>query len=182
MFVAAIRGYRSPYPAESDSKANTWTKLTGLGTGGSGANINYVLSPTTDAAQTFTTDGGDVGTQYSGAGIVGFSGITAFDAKSAGSADVTGAPFNPGSLTPAAGGEVFISVLGFTSSASDSVLSIDSGFTIVYQGYTSAGAYGFAVAYKVKSAGDTTAENPTWTKVSGTGTITASCLQAAFKP
>lgn len=175
IFIAGVHGYRSPYPLASSSPSNTWTALTGLGNSGAGAIIYYVLSPTTGGSQTFSADGGDVGTQFSDIAAIGFSGITAYDASSAGNI-LTGNTIQPGSLTPAVSGEVFITMVAYDFVTE--TMSIDSGFTIIAQGLNSGGT-GFAVAYKIKT--DALAENPTWT-ATGDANPALTCIMSAFKP
>lgn len=178
LFVAGSSGYRSPYPLQSDSKSNTWTGLTGQAPGGGVAvKLWYVPSPTTDGAHTFSADGGDVGTTYSCDGALGFSGVTTLDAEAAGNA--LGNVFTsiqPGSITPAQSGEVFVTAIRWDTGAA-TTWAIDSGFTILFQ-VASAGGPGFAIAYKIKT--DALAENPSWTP---TGSLAAAATtMAAFKP
>ena len=176
LFISCLHGYRSPYPAASSSPANTWTALTGVGSGGAGAIISYVSSPTTSSSQTFSANGGDVGTQFSNIGTIGFSGITTLGGSSSGNF-ATGNTIQPGSLTPSVGGSVFITECAYDFSTE--TLSIDSGFTIWFQGVNSGGT-GFAVAYKIKTSGDTSAENPTWT-ATGSANPSMSTVMSYFK-
>lgn len=178
LLVAGIRGYRLPLPVASSSPSNTWTALTGqvIG-GGAGAIISYVGSPTTSGSQTFSVDGGDVGTQYSSVGMMGFSGVTTFDAASAGATSAGGVNhIQPGSVTPSTGNDVMIAVV--STDGGTWTFTIDSGFTIIAQG-TNDGGRSFAVAYKIKT--DSVAENPTFTVATGAGIPGLACVCAAFK-
>jgi len=174
LFVAALHGYRSPYPQASSSPSNTWTPLTGIGNSGAGAILSYVSSPTTGGSQTFSADGGDVGTQFSDIGVIGFSGVTTLDGSSAGNA-ATGNTIQPGSLTPSVSGEVFVTMVCYDFVTE--TMSIDSGFTIIGQGLNSGGT-GFAVAYKIKT--DASAENPTWTATGDANPLLVTVM-SAFK-
>jgi len=109
--------------------------------------------------------------------MIGLSGITALDGSSAG-ASLTGSTIQPGSLTPSVGGTVFVTAVGYDFVTE--TMSINSGFTIVFQGVTPGGT-GYAVAMKIKAAGDTTAENPTWT-ATGTANPALSTVMSNWKP
>lgn len=178
LFVSGTGGFRSPYPAQSSSPANTWTGLTGAGSGGGGAvRMWYVSSPSTSSSQTFSADGGDLTTAYSSDGAFGFSGVTTLDSEAAG--DSMGGSFatiQPGSITPSQSGEVLVTCIG-SFGGSANTWSIDSGFTIIYQGANEVGIV-FAIAYKIKT--DAVAENPTWTWITGTQPGAATSM-AAFK-
>lgn len=177
LFVGGTGGYRSPVPGQSDSQSNTWTALTAQTPGGGVATrLWYVSSPSISSSQTFSADGGDVGTVASSDGALGFSGVTVLDSEAAGNS--LGNVFTniqPGSITPSQSGEVFVAALRWDSGAS-TTWAIDSGFTIEFQVATGFGE-GFALAWKIKT--DSTAENPIWTP---TGTLAAAAtVMAAFK-
>lgn len=171
LIVDGIRGYRSPYPSPSDSQGNSYTDGTGAGTSGSASIIDYIPSPSTGSSQTFSVDGGDAGTQWSAVGTIGFSGVTTLDTASAGS--YTHALFaQPGSAT----GKVFITTISTDITAG--TWTIDSGFTIIAQGYTS-GGFGFAIAYKIESG--EVSENPKWSVSGPSGTPSIGCTMTGFK-
>lgn len=146
----------------ADSKSNTWSALTTQTDGATiSTRISYCQAPTVGSGHTFTVGaGGWFGTVF----VACFSGSAAspFDAEtgadSGGSGSTTKAP---GSITPAAAGELFIVTTGTNGGAP--AYSIDLGFTITDSaGLVGGNSYGGAMAYLINSG--STAQNPTYTQ------------------
>lgn len=140
----------------SDSKSNTWTKLTGQ-SGTPGTCIYYSKNPTVGSSHTFTV----TGVSFVAFQVLAFSGAdltSPFDVENGNS--TTGTTLQPGSVTPSANGSLL--VVGLGSNQSEGGVSIDSSFTIQESNpYTGGTNYGGFCAYKIQ--GTASAENPTWT-------------------
>lgn len=88
-----------------------------------------------------------------------FSGVSAFGAQN-GAATSSVPSLQPGSVTPANGGELIVT----GCCQIFSVPSINGGFSITdYVACVPSVAWGTALAYKIKAGNDVTAENPLWT-------------------
>lgn len=174
-YVGRAGGAGSP-PALSDSSGNTWTRLTERGGGSveTCLDLYYVASPTVGAGQTFTaTSAGG----FAGLCVAAFSGAAAvpFDAES-GASSVSAASLQPGSITPAAAGELLVAALGFSAALT---VAIDSSFSVTDSRVWSSGQNeGCALAYLVQ-AGGPTAVNPAWSW--GGSSQQVSAAMAAFK-
>lgn len=113
----------------TDSKGNTWNYLTEQNQGSVRMRIAYAYSPTVGTGHTFT-----IGSGHPNAGIIVYAfkntavGSGVFDAEN-GNPNVTGFPFQPGSITPLAGDLV---VMGyFTNFYLGNPISINDGFSAV---------------------------------------------------
>lgn len=178
VFIAATGGYRSPYPAQSSSPANTWTAGNAVAPGGGVAIKSwYVLSPTTSSSQTFSADGGDVGTQYSTEATLGFSGITALDSQGT-ATNTTGTSIHGSGtpLTPSSSTDVMFTAIRWDTGTGTTWV-INSGYTTL-PAIICDGGMGMQVAYKIKT--DSTTEDPVWTGTGGSPSVAA--IHWCFKP
>jgi hypothetical protein len=170
LLVAAIGVYGDESNGSlSDSYGNTWHGLTTYGTGGQvSVRLYYCRGGTVGAGHTFSWG---TWTVFPALAVAAFSGSAtslAFDAE-AGSNTAS-----PGSVTPAASGELMVSGLCWYPSGT---VSIDSSFSTTDQVNYNGTTMGVALAYKIKS--DAAAESPAWSH-SGSFAQAASAL-AAFK-
>lgn len=153
----------------ADSSSNTYTQAVTANSSGAVCTIDYVISPTTNAAQTFTMTNHDA-----------TLGVFAFNIPSPATdgTNSTGGSFatsiQPGSITPTSTDVVVAT--GVIAGANG--LTINSSFVAGNQNYVgSPGNYlGALNAYLYPS---TTAINPTLTTTSGSNSL-AACM-AAFK-
>ena len=146
-----------------DSASNTWTPLTSRG-GSLIAKMYYCAAPTTSGTHTFSLDGNN---SFSGIAVAAFSGANAspFEAESGAAAT------QPGSITPAGDGRLFVTAWGRNDATT---LTINSGFTIAQQtAYAPGAGLEVGLAYKIQTTAG--AENPT------TNTDDGSAM-ATFKP
>jgi hypothetical protein len=157
----------------TDSKSNTYTPLTNRDTGASVAvRLFYCENPTAGSGHTFSYTHNSafpaIAVQAHGGTLTASSLNTETGATGAAVTSI-----QPGSISPAAASDLFVTGLSFGASR---VVSIDSSFTISDQvDYLSAGGnFGIGMAYK--SSG--TAENPTW---SWTPALSPAVAMASFK-
>lgn len=166
----------------SDSKGNTWHKLTPQDNTSS-HQINtlfYASGATTGTGHTFTATPVS-GNSYPVFCVLTFSGAltSPFDQEN-GTANGP-LPTFPGSITPGVANELFVT--GFTNgnpSTATANWSVDSGFTIL-GGVTTAFNFAIGMAYKIKTGGSTTTENMSWNDSTAGGFFIGSTI-AAFKP
>ncbi len=142
----------------TDSKSNTWTRLTERTSAFSGQEaIFYIENPTVGTNHTFTSGG--LGNVDPGLVVVAFSGAAisgVFDQES--SINGTTSPAQPGSVTPSEDNELIVTCCGGTISG----FGAPSGYTLQESLDVSSGAnYGVAIAYKIQTSAS--AENPSWT-------------------
>ena len=163
----------------SDSKSNTWSKLTARSVAGSvRETLAYVANPTIDSAQTFTYTSAGLD-DYPAICVASFSNVattTPLDQQNGGTG--SGTTFQPGSVTPTQDNELLVTGLGQQSTPN--TISIDSSFTVTdQQAYHSGnGNFGAALAYLVQTSA--AAANPTWSEtVTGFAAIGATI--ATFK-
>lgn len=171
LLVCMVSAYTGG-PADSliDSKSNTWTALTSR-SNASGFNritLYYVVSPTVGSGHTFTNN---TTGSYTTIAMAAFSGIkTSSTFESENGADnvvYTVAPVTGGAVTPNTSGDLIISVMAWSFSATTATFSVDSGFTITDQYHASGVTEGGAFSYLITNS--TSAQNPAWTP-STTGT------------
>lgn len=156
----------------SDSKSNTWTRLTDSTGGGVAANVLYYCqSPTVGSGHTFTTNGA-----YVSVCVAAFSGSTSspFDVQNGSGAAGGAGTIQPGSITPTVDNELVM--CGFCGGAGTSPVSIDGGFTKIVEEPVSS-SFGGAIAYLIQTTA--AAANPTWT-LSASGSSKATRI-ASFK-
>lgn len=168
----------------TDNKGNTYTALTAVSDGGSGASgfmrsrISYVNNPTVGSGHTFTNSGS---TLINAISVMAFSGVDVFNAEGAGGIGTVITTLQPGSVTPFASDLFLTGITWNETNSGDSglgVQSIDSSFIgLVQAPGISNNNIGSAMAYKVSGS----AENPTWTntKASGEAAVIASFKAAA---
>jgi hypothetical protein len=160
----------------TDSKGNTWTKLTQQSTSGDDpdAAIYYCANPTVGTNHTF-----DDTASYQPICVAGFSGISLvspFDQQN-GAVGTVLTSKQPGSVTPQQGGELIISALmwngnGVTNVAVDSSLAITNTVS-----YSTGATYGASLAWYATAAAS--AYNPTWSWSTNTAKVAA--MIATFK-
>lgn len=165
----------------SDSKSNTWTALTQHGTGGAGATtmhqrLYYCFGGTVGSGHTFTGSG--TGT-FPSAQVCAFSGVASSPFDVQGGNQVTSATsITIGSITPSADNAVLVTGIAYDGTATDTDVTVDSGFTKSDTNAYSAGNFiGGAMAYKILSAA--TATNPVWSMVASNPSIAGTV--ASFK-
>jgi hypothetical protein len=181
--VGGTGGYRSPLPQISDSKSNPYHKLTeSANGGGSGSVLWWTNAPSVGASHTFSAGPGDVGSaNYSSVGAVGVTGITQVGNQSG---MLTNALISLGvvhlpACAPTGSASLMVACMGWAANVGGTV-SIDSGFTIFYQGYT-ANNIGYVIAYKVKNS-NSSSEAPTFTFSAGAVNVSPSARLACFNP
>lgn len=166
----------------SDSSANTWVVGPNLIDNGSNIQISiaYVCVPTVTGSQTFTVTASGTRTDVA-IFALGYSGALGTAGCNDGSGTThlvgTSATCQPGSITPAGAGEVFVSGATGAANVSVSAFSINSSFT-VEDSVTASAADGASADLIVAGAG---AQNPTWT-ITGNASNTAYCVMVPFKP
>lgn len=141
----------------SDSKGNTWVKLTVQSNFDTRSWIAYCINPTVGTGHTFTIAGSN---SYSFATIsawVGTAAATTFRSQNSANSAIANS-IQPGSVTPDANGQlVWTGFCGFVNASS----TINSSFTITDQNAGASGTcYGGAGAYLIQ--GTAAAVNPTW--------------------
>lgn len=175
--LVAFFGYHgsgaNSVPAFTDSAGNTWQTAEAAAGNYHAACLFYVPKPVlTSAAHTITLTNG-ISPYWFGV-FAAWSGSAAapLDQANGIAPSGTDTSIQPGSITPAQGGEL---ILSGTQVYSASAPTIDSGFTIVANLAGSA-SYGGGLAYLEQSAA--AAVNPTW---SWTGACQSPCAIASFK-
>lgn len=159
LIVVAVGGYNGGGANTlTDSKSNSWTKLTEyvVSTGGQVA-LFYCQAPTVGSGHTFT--GAPVFNSYMVVSVSAWSGSvsTPFDAEN-GASGSTVTTLQPGAVSPGADNELVITavVWQFLSST----MSINGGFSISDQVDFNT-SFGGAMAYLVQTTA--ASANPTWT-------------------
>lgn len=177
LLVVAINSYALVnLPTLSDSKTNTWNQLTAWFTTGDGVMqvcLFYAVNPTVGSGHTFTAS---EDASFAAIGVMAFGGANTtspFDAENQNEA--TGTSLQPGSVTPSEDGEVLVTALGVTSSATGH--SINSSYILEEEiGYASGEHFGIEMAYIIQ--GSAAATNPTW---SWSNSENKSAVIACFK-
>lgn len=164
ILVAHAASYKPGTLTFSDSKGNTWTKLTAktantfsksqiayaFDHGGSALVVGsgHTFTIATDTPPTYCT--------FNAAAFSGSLTTDPINAQNGLAQNSTGTTIAPGSVSPA-GTDLFITGICFETAAS---VTIGSSFTILDQaGYVASTAFAGAMAWKESSS----AENPTWT-------------------
>lgn len=178
LFVAVVSIYTSGSQDQvvTSSPSNTWHALTQRNSPGTEAvQLFYAYNATASNAMTFTVAGTNI---YTSIAVVGFSGgptSDPIDQESAGGTSAGGTSIQPGSITPSENDTVVVA--GVAWSAAVGTVTVDSGFSTVYQIDVNPGdSEGVAVAYKIQTA--LGAENPTF---SWGAASNAAASQASFK-
>lgn len=162
----------------SDSKGNTWTAATGFTGATPNVRFFYCISPTTDAAHTFTVAGSVSSIVVSAWNATN---TPAFDSESAANqTSGTQGQFGSISFTPVAAGCLLISDLSFPNPGFTSGFTAGSGWTLVdVNNYATGVSFGSSQTYKVQStatAVPTSEATATWT-----GSTSFSYSGIAFK-
>lgn len=156
----------------SDSKSNTWTKLTPH-TFGTNCVIYYAKNATVGSGHTFTLGGTATTPTLSVSAWSGSDTSAPFDQQN-GAVAAGATSLQTGSVTPTTGNQLIIA--GLTGDA-NVTRAIDSGFTILDQvGHSGFGFSAAAHAYLIQ--GTAAAVNPTW---SWTGSENTEAAIATFK-
>lgn len=161
LIIAAVAWYAALQPAPiSDSKGNTWTSLTQQVSANTKINLYYCSPCTVGTGHTFTIGNSS---NYPSLMVFAFSGTvtTAALDQQNGATTSSGAvtSFQPGSVTPAQGGEVVISAIGVETSGS--APTINSGFiSPISTNGCSGNCREAAASYLIQTS--SAAENPTW--------------------
>lgn len=148
------------YVEGKDSLTNTWTNPGALYRNLSGSNRTgapHVLSPTTGASQTFTTQ---TSAFYQGIVAAAFSGVDSFASEDgvSNTASGTSHPTAASSVTPSADGALIISVFAPAPGASLGTVTPPTGLALLDN--TTAG-WGVYVAYEIQTTATT--RTLTWT-------------------
>ncbi len=177
LIVVGLHAYNDAFSSDlSDSRGNTWTKLTARGTSGSCVVLYYCAAPVVGSGHTFTAPAGHgAPSGYHTVTVAAFAGTNASPYEAESGTTGSASPTRPGSLTPAANGAVVVT--GVTWYPSGTV-SVDGSFTIVGQvDYSAGNAMGGALAYLIQTSA--AAANPGWSH--STGFTEAAVAQAVFK-
>ena len=174
LLVIFVSRYSVTSATLSDSKGNSWTKLSNA----SGTNIVgsffYCTNPTVGSGHTFTLTGTSI---YAVIAVQAWSGantVAPFDAENIGTPG-TGTSIATGSVSPSVNDELVVA--GLTTNSTDT-FGINSSFTISGQEpFTLNVNFGGAMAYLVQTTKG--AVNPTW---SWTNSANAAAAIACFKP
>lgn len=140
----------------TDNKSNTFTKVGEVDRSGT-VSISYCQGGTFGTGHTLTLSGSG---NYPDCIYYVFSGSASspLDGTATTNNNFT-VPLNPGSITPSATGELFITGFGGNSGGT---YSVGSGFTIFGTQYLPGpNSWQLGAAYKIKT--DALAENPAWT-------------------
>lgn len=157
-------------PSVTDSKGNTYTKLTPREGGVAGALIYYCQGGTVGAGHTFSCDASSANRMIS---VMAFSGVAASPLGLQSGATSGGATsIAPGSVTPAQDGELIVAMAALRDGGT---VSVNDGFTIANQVPYDANI-GIAAAYKVQTTA--AAANPSFSWASS---VYCSAALATFK-
>ena len=164
LFVVVMGSYGGAVTM-SDSQSNSWHYLTSYALGSNNTTqIAYCYGPTTNAAHTFTINGGHFGSCV----VYAFSGTLATSAVFDSQNGINSTGVQAGSITPTAGDIV---VAGNSNNGTLAGSTINQGFSVplVYSGgENSAGSYLLNAA--------NSPVNPTW---SNNGVAVIACFKAA---
>lgn len=172
--ACSLYGTDDTTPTLTDSKANTWSALSGWNDTGdthTQVRIYYCPSPTVGSGHTFTNTAA-----FPAVCVAAFSGAAAspFDAWAANGG--SGSAIAAGPITPAVSGELCVAAVAWYSG---NTLTINGGYTIADQvNYGSGNNIGVALAYLVESSIVVT--DPAWT---ASNTFASAAAEgASFKP
>ena len=175
VFGASIFGYATL----TDSESNTWTSLTGQNhIGFYFGRIYYCVTPITSATHTFTYA---TTSFFPSLCVQAWSGVAAspFDQENGATyGQFPDQPVVPGSVTPSEDDELLVTGLSWGNAGADTVIGINSGFTVSDDEQMLTGQNGgAAMAYKVQTSAG--AENPEWSSTQNISNITTAI--ATFK-
>lgn len=175
LLVAAVMEEVGTTSSVSDSKGNTWVPLTAAVEAVTGLRVRlwYSIPTSVGSGHTFTVS---TSVHFPGVWFAGFSATNPvpLDVESAGATQTSGTTIQPGSASPRASTELFITA--FTrSGANGESGTIDSSFTVDANLGQTNNADGVHVAFKIQTT--KAAENPIWTTSSG---IARAAVMAVF--
>lgn len=156
LLVAGIWCLTSAGENLSDSKGNTWTKLTSQINFGMDVVLYYCINPTVGSGHTFSTT-----SHFVGVGVAAFSSTGSgptYDTQNGANQNASG-NLQPGSITPAVNGSVVVTAFGSFNGSTSGGPAIPTNYIGVARNTTStaeAGGLGFWIQTTA------TATNPTW--------------------
>lgn len=126
LLLMVVTGFNPPTATPTDSKSNTWTATTAVGS----TRFYYVWNATVGSGHTFTWNEN----VFAGITVLAFSGVqTSSDPLDTRTGNSSGT--SPGSITPAVSGEVFIATVGGDSTPYDSTTELSTpAFTLPTNG------------------------------------------------
>lgn len=176
-FISAVVSYwmgGDDPPTMSDSKGNTWNRLTAYTTGVNAKVVIFWCVPSSvGSSHTFSTTA-----DACSINVAAFDddfAASPFDLEN-GTGTNPAASLQPGSITPSQDNCLVVTGIAFGTGGND-VESIDSGFTIASQAGDGSGNFRGAIAYKYQATA--AAVNPTWSV--GTGAPQMAVSIASFK-
>ena len=155
----------------TDSKGNTWTKLTEQDNINIGTVLYYCISPAVGPGHTFSTTSNFVGI---GVLAVTDTGTPFFDQESGANQNASG-NLQPGSITPSVNNCLVVTAFGSFNGITSGGPAIPTGYTQVARNTTSTAEAG-GMGYKIQTTAS--AENPTWNDSGSSETA----VLATFKP
>lgn len=177
LLVCGVGDYQvTNNPTITDSKSNTWTKLT-IRTSGSSVEVTLFyatnVSGKVGSGHNFTAG---TSNSYPGLTVLAFSGahLTAPFDDDSGTGASSGTSIQPGSLTPAGGAttSLFVTAVGFDAT---NTVAIDSSFNTPVQQQYSGGAF-FGCGISWLAPGTSSSKNPTWSWGSSTDNAAAMAI------
>jgi hypothetical protein len=162
----------------SDSKSNTWTPLTAIGSSTMcRSHLFYCSSPSVGSGHTFTATKVS-GNTYPSIEVSAWTGAPTYDQESGHAQTTVPTDNQPGSLTPPVDNCLFVTGLCYEISELDGNVTIDSSFTkLLNNNFTSGQAMGGAFGYFEQTTA--AAKNPKWDYASS---IITAATMATFKP
>lgn len=156
----------------ADSNGNTWSALATQTSAGSAGTLYYTRATAVGAGHTFSVTGAATFPALAVAAFAGSKATSPLD-QNTGTFANSGTTLAPGSITPAEGSELIITVNACNSNPN----AIGSGFTLLDHLPVGGGTnFGVGLAYLIQTAA--AAVNPTWTIAATTN----QCLTiASFK-
>lgn len=155
LIVVAVSNFNDSI-ALSDSKGNSYTGLTLQNQNGRSTQIFYCAAPVVGSGHTFTLSGGN----YYGAQAYCLSGghASPYHSENGQANGNSGSTIQPGAVTPAVNGSFIVA--SFSSIASNTNVSIDSGFTAITAGWDGSSHVQYCLGYLIQ--GTAGSVNPTF--------------------
>jgi hypothetical protein len=172
LLIATATWYGTTPSSITDSKGNTWTKLTtSVSTTDQNSAIWYCVPTSVGSGHTIT-----ITNVYTSIGFMAFSGASAtpFDSEDTSSSASSVTSLALGPLTIPAGGLIIATLGNFTHTGT---VSISDSLTANYQPYSAGTAMTHGSAYKLSAGGETI--TPTWSWSGGQGSVVGAA--AVFK-
>jgi hypothetical protein len=170
--VAYVYSEFAAAPTISDSKSNTWTAMTEVG---SWLNLRfaYCAGGTVGSGHTFTCSGGT----FMSLAVIAVSGAHATPADQENGTISFSSPYQPGSITPSVDGCLVLCASGNAGSAGST--TINSSMTILETVAYTADHFQVDLAWRVQATA--AAINPSWTN-DASGSPQLLSIIASFKP